>query len=189
MERPRAYFATVLRDPLSEVTRKERVYLLGTSMVGIAILKTGLVPTQITALGIEFQEADQEIFLSLLGLVVLYFLVAYIVYAASDFLAWWEGYQTALFDLLPPVASSELKEQVDYWKKLFEEMEKTEKIPEEMKRKMYDTIEGLRQEDESELARRRRTTKTGIVVATIRALLEYSFPVLLGVYAAYILIL
>src|SRR5215208_4054054 len=111
MEGPRVCFATVLRDPLSEVTRKERVYLLGTSIVGIAILKTRLVPSRITALGIELEEGNQEIFLSLLGLVVLYFLAAFVVYAASDFLAWWEGYQAAWDETVAPSA------------KFFEEME------------------------------------------------------------------
>jgi hypothetical protein len=32
-------------------------------------------------------------------MVVLYFLGAFIVYAASDFLAWWEGYQSALVEM------------------------------------------------------------------------------------------
>jgi len=87
IERPRAFFALLLRDQLSEVTRKERVYLPGSSIAGIAIVKMGLIPTRITALGIEFDAANQETFLFILGLVVLYFLAAFLVYAASDFLA------------------------------------------------------------------------------------------------------
>lgn len=57
------------------------------------------MPTQITTLGIELKKGDQQTFLSLLGMVVLYFLGAFIVYAASDFLAWWEGYQSALVEM------------------------------------------------------------------------------------------
>ncbi len=185
MERPRAFFAAVLRDPLSEVTRKERIYLLGTSMVGIAILKTGLVPTQITALGIEFQEADQDTFLLLLGLVVLYFLVAFIVYAASDFLAWWEGYRTVLYEILPPLKRSEMMAQMEEQRK--HAMEQMGKSLDEIKR--ANAISEARWQEELELAKLRRTAWTGLVVATIRALLEYLLPVLLGAYAAYILIL
>jgi hypothetical protein len=37
-----------VRDPLSEVTRKERRILLGTSALGIIVAKVGLVPTKIT---------------------------------------------------------------------------------------------------------------------------------------------
>lgn len=48
-----------LGDPLREETRKARLYLLGTSMVGITIVYTGLVPQEITTLGITFGEADR----------------------------------------------------------------------------------------------------------------------------------
>ena len=34
----------LVRDPLTPVTRKERLYLLAVSMIGIAMVKTGLVP-------------------------------------------------------------------------------------------------------------------------------------------------
>jgi hypothetical protein len=166
MEGPRIFFATVLRDPLSEVTRKERVYLLGSSIGRIAILKTGLVPSKITALGIELEKGNQEIILSLLGLVVLYFLAAFVVYATSDFLAWWESYQAALHEHITPDA----------------------KIIEELPEDHEEFLERFREELPS-MSRRRRTRRTGLIVATIRALLEYVLPVLVGAYAAYILIL
>jgi hypothetical protein len=76
-----------LRDPLSEVTRKERKFLLGVSVVGIVIAQTGLVPSKITTLGIEFDKADQRALLIVFGWVVAYFLVAFIIYAASDLMA------------------------------------------------------------------------------------------------------
>lgn len=49
-----------LSDPLKSETRKARLYLLGVSMVGITIVHTGLVPQQITTLGITFGEADRR---------------------------------------------------------------------------------------------------------------------------------
>ena len=76
-----------LSDPLKEETRKARLYLLGLSTVGIAIVKTGLVPREITTLGIKFGEADPQVLLDILALVILYFLVAFAVYGVSDFLA------------------------------------------------------------------------------------------------------
>jgi hypothetical protein len=42
-----------LRDPLAEVTRRERRLLLGASIIGLTVAKTGLVPTKISALGVE----------------------------------------------------------------------------------------------------------------------------------------
>ncbi len=35
----------LLHDPLSDETRQERKMLLGVSMLGIVLVKTGLVPT------------------------------------------------------------------------------------------------------------------------------------------------
>jgi hypothetical protein len=77
-----------LGDPLSDVTRKTRLYLLGASTVGVTIVFTGLVPSEIRALGITFARADRRSLLFILSLVIAYFLMAFIIYAASDFLEW-----------------------------------------------------------------------------------------------------
>jgi hypothetical protein len=77
-----------LRDPLKEVTRRERLYLLGMSLVGITIVWTGLIPQEISTLGITFGEADRQGLLRVLALVIGYFWAAFVIYAASDFLAW-----------------------------------------------------------------------------------------------------
>ena len=64
-----------VRDPLSDTTRKERRSLLGASALGIVIVKSGLVPSKITALGIEFTRTDQRALLAALAAVVVYLLV------------------------------------------------------------------------------------------------------------------
>jgi hypothetical protein len=76
-----------LSDPLKSETRKARLYLLGVSMVGITIVHTGLVPQQITTLGITFGEVDRRSLLLILALVTLCFLASFVVYGAGDFLA------------------------------------------------------------------------------------------------------
>ncbi len=81
-------FDVRLRDPLGDVTRKERRSLLAASIISITIAKSGLVPLKISALGIEFAKADQRSLLIIMSLITLYFLVAFIIYAASDFVAW-----------------------------------------------------------------------------------------------------
>jgi hypothetical protein len=78
----------LVQDPLGDVTRKERRLLLGVSVLGVALVKTGLVPSKITALGIEFGKTDQRALMTIFGLVTLYFLVAFVIYGASDFIAW-----------------------------------------------------------------------------------------------------
>ncbi len=76
----------LLGDPLSDVTRKERRMLLAISLLGVGLVKTGLVPTKIEALGVEFDKANQQALLFLLAIVAVYFFSAFLIYAAADFL-------------------------------------------------------------------------------------------------------
>lgn len=89
-----------LRDPLSEVTRKERRMLLGISALGIVIVKSGLVPAKVSALGIEFTQTNQQALIFALGAVVAYFFAAFVIYAASDLVTWKAAYQTSVKDFL-----------------------------------------------------------------------------------------
>ena len=78
----------VLYDPLSETTRKERTALLGLSMLGIALVKVPLVPEKIAFLGVEFGRVQQATFARLFALVVIYYLLAFTIYAFTDYIAW-----------------------------------------------------------------------------------------------------
>ncbi len=77
-----------VRDPLSDVTRKERRSLLGISGIGLIIVNVGLLPAKINALGIEFDSPNKQTLLRFLALIILYYLVAFVIYAASDFITW-----------------------------------------------------------------------------------------------------
>jgi hypothetical protein len=79
---------TRIKDPLSDITRKERRSLLGISAIGIVIVKIGLVPEKISALGIDFTTHNQQAFLHFLGWIVLFYSVAFMIYATSDFITW-----------------------------------------------------------------------------------------------------
>lgn len=78
-----------VRDPLSEVTRKERKALLAASLVGLFIAKTGLLPVEVSALGVKFDLSDQRAILGVLALITAYFIIGFALYAASDFLTWY----------------------------------------------------------------------------------------------------
>jgi uncharacterized membrane protein YeaQ/YmgE (transglycosylase-associated protein family) len=82
-------------DPLKPVTRQQRLYLLAVSMIGIAIVKTGLIPSKIATFGIELNKPNRSALLFLLALVTIYFLVSFIIYAASDYLTRLEALQAA----------------------------------------------------------------------------------------------
>jgi hypothetical protein len=86
----------LLKDPLSKETRVERKTLLGTSAIGIVIVKTGLVPAKISALGIDFTQADQRSLLRSIAAVIIYFLFAFLIYAGSDFVVWRLAFRKAV---------------------------------------------------------------------------------------------
>jgi hypothetical protein len=75
-------------DPLSETTRKERTSLLGISMLGVALVKVPLVPEKFSALGVDFSKVNQSTFVKLYALVVTYYVIAFAIYALTDYLAW-----------------------------------------------------------------------------------------------------
>jgi hypothetical protein len=77
-----------ISDPLSQVTRNERRSLLGFSALVIFVTQTGLIPTKIEALGVNFEPKDQASFLVVLGLILVYFTIAFLIYGSADYLAW-----------------------------------------------------------------------------------------------------
>ena len=81
-------FSDRLREPLNETTRKIRRNLLAVSIVGVVIAKVGLIPSKISAFGIEFSTSNQEALIMLLGWVILYYCFAFIVYLYSELIAW-----------------------------------------------------------------------------------------------------
>lgn len=86
----------IFADPLSPLTRLERRNLLLASFIGLLISKAGLVPTKFSAFGIELTAPQQSAFTLAAALVVAYFLLALLAYAAPDLLSWREKYQEYL---------------------------------------------------------------------------------------------
>lgn len=151
-----------LKDPLSEVTRKERRALLAVSTLGIVIAKTGLIPSKITALGIEFTRADQRSLLLSIAAIIFYFLIAFVVYAASDFLAWRLSYG---------------------WTLINEEIEKR-RLPEDAEKNQPD----LKREIIEEYRLSEIWFAMSKPMSFVRALLEFAIPIILGAYAVIVLL-
>ncbi len=80
-------------DPLSDGARKERRNLVIASVLGLLVSRVGLVPTRVAILGIEFSSPSQRAFVFVVGAVIAYFLVAFVIYGLSDFFAWRKRYQ------------------------------------------------------------------------------------------------
>ena len=148
-----------LRDPLSAVARKERKFLLGVSIIGISIIKARIVPTKIPALGVEFGHTDQQSLLWILGLITLYFLIAFIIYAVSDFLAW----------------------RIDLWQAEDADLES------DYIEIMEDVNLGGLQEFRTKIREKiSNLSKMSMPVPPIRAIFEFVLPVIVGIYTIYI---
>lgn len=80
--------AVQLVDPLSPHTRSVRKSLLIASTFGIAIATTGFIPEKVSALGVEFSQADRGSMLLLLSVIIGFLWVSFAVVAATDFTAW-----------------------------------------------------------------------------------------------------
>jgi hypothetical protein len=171
----------LLVDPLSEVARKERLYLLGVSTVSVTIVLTRLVPTEIRALGITFERADRESLLFILALVVGYFLVAFMIYAASDFLAW----RNLFLDRVRNYRRQALEAEM-----LGEELDAAlDLTPEQQTQRMRIMIERRVQElEEEERYHFPWRYRMPGLVSFIRVLFEFGLPVLYGIVAIVLLL-
>jgi hypothetical protein len=74
----------LLVDPLSQVTRKARTRLLTLGLLAIVVAKAHVVPTRISALGVEFTETNQKTLLVLTAAVLVYLLLEFAIYAFFD---------------------------------------------------------------------------------------------------------
>lgn len=74
----------LLQDPLSRTSRQERSRLLLASLSALVVAKAGIIPTKIAALGLEFTPSNRKAMIVLIGIVVLYFLIAFATYAFFD---------------------------------------------------------------------------------------------------------
>ncbi|MBJ6799023.1 hypothetical protein [Geomonas propionica] len=153
----------LLDDPLSEETRKERKILLGVSLIGIAMAKAGIVPTKISILGIELESAKQGVLLYLAAFIVIYYILAFSIYATSDFIA--HRKRISLFYV----------KNVQLFMDLISEPNRDKSEYEFLLNETKDNL---------------RFWKTlSPIACVIRSAFEFILPVLISVYAVYVLII
>lgn len=102
-------FSDRLREPLNETTRKSRRNLLAAAVVGVVIAKVGLVPTKISAFGVDFTSANQESLLLLLACAIGYFGVTFVVYLYSELIAWQLVFRSKELEQLKEEAEREVR--------------------------------------------------------------------------------
>lgn len=77
-----------LKQPLSETSRASKKNLLLIGFISLLVTKLGLMPTQISMLGVTLEQANQTAILLLLIGATIYFLAVFLVTIASDLIAW-----------------------------------------------------------------------------------------------------
>lgn len=167
----------VLIDPLTDVTRRVRRVLLASGAIGVVIVKTGLVPSKISNLGITFTTADKSSLLIIVASIIIYFFIEFLLYAGSDFIRWQIALRTSLLKnkgrnarkaLQPgphnPNQSLELRQAAA-----------SARLEEILEKKLNQYLRPYSQ----------MTPFIGI----LRAFLDFGFPILLGIYSVYLLVM
>jgi hypothetical protein len=117
---------------------------------------------KISALGIEFSQTDQKSLLSILALITLYFLVAFILYAGSDFVAWRLAHMQA----------------IKQWASAREAFRADEEERRREREAIYRRFAG----------RSIYVSPLGGPVSFLRAMFEFLLPILVGIYATLLLL-
>jgi len=129
----------------------------------------GLLPAKISALGVDFSPTDQKKLLRVVAAIVVYFCVAFVIYAASDFLAWRHALTTAVREAVLKREEDELKEPVSDWNK---------KVTAHVNRVL-----------DSQFKQDLLLTKLGMPpVSMVRALFEFAAPIFIGGFSVYLLL-
>jgi hypothetical protein len=150
----------VIGDPLTSVTRRERRNLLATSGIGLVLAKGTLIPSKIDALGIQFTDASQTVIRVALAILIVYFGMAFLLYGASDFVAW------------RLVLNSRIRHGIARHSRRLREFppdQGYERVPEM-------------------LPSERRLIWLTRPLSIVRAVFEFALPLLVGIYAAVVLL-
>lgn len=77
-----------LAQTLSDVTRRDRTALLASNIVLFAAVQGGVLPTKLSAFGLESDQINTTAVMVLIHAIVVYFLVAFVLYAWTDLRVW-----------------------------------------------------------------------------------------------------
>lgn len=172
-----------LQDPLTGTTRHMRSSLLASSVLGLIIAKTGLIPSRIGDLGIEFTADHRASLIIIVLFTVLYFFVAFLVYALSDFSRWQLSLRASLLR----------KKAIENRAALYKEpgLQAETEIP---------GAQGMALRQEAARARLDKTLdeakenylwpywQMATPLGWVRAFLEFTFPLAFGIYTIYLLV-
>lgn len=152
-----------VEDPLSAVTRKNRVGLLTSSLIAFLLVQVGLIPTKINVFGADLDNWDDVGLVKMNLIVSAYFLLSFTVSAFSDYVA----YRMKVF-------SADTEDDREYEE--FLERQANDEATEQ------DAILEFRHKTH------RWIFQASKPLASVRVLVEFIFPIVIGAYALRIMI-
>lgn len=169
----------LLADPLSPHTRSVRKSLLISSLVSIAIARTQFFPTKISALGIEFTQANRGSMIFLLVVVVSFLFISFIATSASDFMYWRVGVWSQSWADMKEIFEQAKKDAVE-----------GKDLTEELKGRLAELDRSIGSEwrNAKHLERYTRSERLASLVSWLRLAVEFLFPLLAGVAAIWVLL-
>lgn len=158
----------LLSDYFRESTRKSRQWLLTSALIGLFITIAHIVPTKISAIGVEFNSINQASFLKVSSFVPLYFLITFLIYGLCDCLHWISNLMKNRQEYYCSIKESSLKKDDEY-----EPSEIQLSRAEHVQREYIDPIQ-----DTYFLS-----SPIVVILVIIKLVWELLFPLLLGVYS------
>ena len=149
------------------------------SVIAIAVAKTGFVPTKVSALGLEFSQADRGSMLWLIGAVVAFFLLSFLVAAFADFMAWRMSHMAKAWD----------EDSIEY-EKLRKSIVEDRKLTDEEREALQEQERrgGAMWRNAGHAYDHRRVQKFVVSISWARVAVEFVLPALAGIIALALLI-
>ena len=181
-------FKARLRDPLSDLARKHRTFLLVSSFIGIVMVKTGIVPSKIAAFGIEFGDVDTQALFFVTAATVIYFFAAFLLYSSSDFLIWRLEILKALEDQEEVISIKFARIEKEREDEKEEEMSQEEiELRQTELRQQIALIQDQLTQINKEIARIKHWENASVPTSISRAIFEFIIPIVIAIYAVAVL--
>jgi hypothetical protein len=173
-------------ETLSEETRKVRRSLLAASLIGYAISEIDVTITKFTVFGTEFKFGNFDAIPFVLGFIILYFFITFIIFALSEYAFLFRGERREYIRKIMnsediPLSASQAKKKLDQLATAIEKAE-SEKQRLNLKEEV-DKIWRCKQYFENE----KKSVFYRLSFNNVRYIIEFLIPIVVSAYAIILL--
>ena len=169
-----------IADPLAEETRKVRRSLLIWCLISAALTVGGLFPVEITLLGLKVSPTKKSVLLVIVGAIVIYFFLTFLIYGASDFATWFFRQRSTQWE-------EDISNYEDYKAELLGKAKLT--AEERMFMEDHERSLGSLWRGTEALRNYERIEATTPFLSYSRALLDFGLPAVCSIAAIYMLVI